>query len=236
MAPPIPSGVANLSAADLETEVRRTATPAARPALAATVVRTVAALILAAAAFSALFAQLAYPVAPWPHHAWVTVIAAGVVGGFALLYAMIRIGGMGTCTACGVIIPALWGGSYCAIHEDRLSGLAKRMHITHAWIRLYLRHGVDRVNDMIDEMGRATVLAHEMGIPVVGMGYDDESEAAARQAMTGSAGYFYTRDGHPVPGFRPAPHSGPADSDQQPPTPPTLGGAYRGSAFPGGAR
>lgn len=169
-----------------------------RPAMVGTIVRTTMALTVAAAALSTAYTQMAWPVAPIPAHSWVTIVPDAALGGVALLYSMMRIGGMGTCITCGALIPALWGGSYCETHEGWSERLIWPLRIIEAWSRLVALHGPDRVRAMVDELGADAVLSHQLGgIPLHARGV---SEAAARRLITGSSGYHYTRDGHPRPG------------------------------------
>lgn len=178
--------------------------PPAPVGLAGTVIRTAVAVVATGAAFAATFAVLLSQPPGYGGWRWsalpgvVELATVAVLAGTGLLYVMLRVGGMGRCLTCQRVIPVFWGAAYCPRDEAWVARMGEVVRVQYAWLSLYRKHGVQRVADMVTEMGERRVLALGLGddlpdvVPV--------SEAEARRRLFGSGGYHYSDGLRPATG------------------------------------
>lgn len=153
--------------------------PHRRPGLPGTIARTAAGVAATAAALSAWLWLL------FTGHFWLATTEGLTAGIPTLLYVMMRAGGMGRCLACWRVIPALWGGAYCAADMEWLGRLDTAAGDVIAWSRLVGMHGPDRVAQLVTSYGVDTVnrIAHD-GAGAIPPG-PAEQEQQERRAFLG---------------------------------------------------
>jgi hypothetical protein len=126
------------------------------PGIPGTIVRTTLSLIFTAAALAG-WLWLLFAGQYWAANA--EGLTAVVLG---LLYTLMRVGGMGRCSACKRVVPALWGGSYCRSCEGWVRSVDRGWQTIQAWAQLVGMHGKDRVDQLVAQYGQTTVLRMAM--------------------------------------------------------------------------